>query len=336
MAQGFPALECRPPFHPNCEHVLLPFVEERYDEDELNLYAKMSNDGGYIASTSEWQMARKGAPLRKAPVNFDDPEEAAEAAAQKKRPAAPTRPRWERDRARIRENYKTEDREQSERLVSGLLKRDRDAYPTNRDGKPVFIHKHEGYPNPEELLKDSYTWPKELSDQTASELCSAIGEIFEESKRLGAPGFRALNFDIPPEKIMTCGDGVLGVKANNLEHIRIAKRIPEQAKAKPKNVISLLERKDRVRGCVYHEFAHHIHQQLDVETVADARVRPWEARLRAAWKKSGRGANSVSRNSSVNEREWFADNYALSMLGLQHLVDKNKALSILLDMVIPK
>jgi len=69
--ERFPTLDKRPPFHPNCEHILLPFVVERYDDEELAGYAKMSRDPGFITSRADWEAARKGGALRKEPIDFE-------------------------------------------------------------------------------------------------------------------------------------------------------------------------------------------------------------------------------------------------------------------------
>lgn len=56
----FPALTAKPPLHPFCEHVLTAFVEAYFEDDKLKTFQKLSNDPGYVHSTSDWNRAVSG------------------------------------------------------------------------------------------------------------------------------------------------------------------------------------------------------------------------------------------------------------------------------------
>lgn len=80
---------------------------------------------------------------------------------------------------------------------------------------------------------------------------------------------------------------------------------------------------DRARSTLFHEFAHHVHQQLNrVGTY----TRPLETRLGELWREARANvANHRNRQASTyattNQYEWFAENFSLFVMGKTDLVD---------------
>ena len=81
---------------------------------------------------------------------------------------------------------------------------------------------------------------------------------------------------------------------------------------------------DRARSTLFHEFAHHVHQQLKRE----GRVRPLETKLRELWRQVPIGRDReafLSRQPSTygtsNEFEWFAESFSLFVMGKADLID---------------
>ena len=55
----FPRLEKRPPYHPNCEHVLLPFIAEAFDDADLDTLAEFSQSQESVAGNDDYQKVVK-------------------------------------------------------------------------------------------------------------------------------------------------------------------------------------------------------------------------------------------------------------------------------------
>jgi len=80
---------------------------------------------------------------------------------------------------------------------------------------------------------------------------------------------------------------------------------------------------DRARSILYHEFAHHVHQMYGKEVSRLAQKPPIERRLAQLWASKTRDARNeqATKYSMTNEREWFAENFALYMMNKRDLVD---------------
>lgn len=80
---------------------------------------------------------------------------------------------------------------------------------------------------------------------------------------------------------------------------------------------------DRARTILYHEFAHHIHQMYKKTERRSMSKPPIEARLTKLWATKTKAARDAqpSRYSNKDQYEWFAENFALYMMGNRKLVD---------------
>ena len=86
---------------------------------------------------------------------------------------------------------------------------------------------------------------------------------------------------------------------------------------------------DKFKTTVWHEFGHHVHQQLRVSNAREYADPPLERALEALYRqktRTGAGKNSdafPTKYSSTNHKEWFAESYSLYRLGRSDLVDQD-------------
>jgi len=89
-----------------------------------------------------------------------------------------------------------------------------------------------------------------------------------------------------------------------------------------------IDGKQKVFSDLDHEFAHHIHDKLDVDGFYKSRERtPLEARIEHI-----EGKTYPTTYSAKNSKEWFAENYSLYMNGQEKAVDP-AALSMIKEIV---
>ncbi|MGE0487296.1 MAG: hypothetical protein AB7Q81_24290 [Gammaproteobacteria bacterium] len=87
---------------------------------------------------------------------------------------------------------------------------------------------------------------------------------------------------------------------------------------------------DKFRSTVWHEFAHHIHQQLGVTDKASYYDPPLERTLSALYRERRDDQVFPTTYSRTNHKEWFAESYALYRLGRPDLLD-SKLLQLIKD-----
>jgi SPP1 gp7 family putative phage head morphogenesis protein len=80
---------------------------------------------------------------------------------------------------------------------------------------------------------------------------------------------------------------------------------------------------DRARSVLFHEFAHHLHQMYGKTTSRRSEAPPIEKRLVHIWAKKSKSERDkqASKYSTTDGYEWFAENFALYMMGKRDLVD---------------
>lgn len=82
---------------------------------------------------------------------------------------------------------------------------------------------------------------------------------------------------------------------------------------------------DRARAVLYHEFAHHIHQTYAKTAPAMQSPPPLETELRQLFREFRRSKSRVDAQPTkyglTNEKEWFAESFALYMMDRRDLVD---------------
>lgn len=94
--------------------------------------------------------------------------------------------------------------------------------------------------------------------------------------------------------------------------------------ARPFNTVSYFEGIDRARAVLFHEFAHHIHQYFRREGPRRLHGKPpLELTLPNHFRRAtvDRADRQPSKYALTNEKEWFAENFAVYALGRKDLVD---------------
>lgn len=91
---------------------------------------------------------------------------------------------------------------------------------------------------------------------------------------------------------------------------------------------------DKARSVLYHEMAHQIHQMLNKTVRRNVAKPPLEIELSEIYRKRFYGVSpehrkaadeQVSRYARENEKEWFAENFAVYMMGREDLCDPEVA-----------
>ena len=84
---------------------------------------------------------------------------------------------------------------------------------------------------------------------------------------------------------------------------------------------------DRARNVLYHEMAHHVHQMYGKEVSRLAQKPPVERDLINIWAGVNRAQKDLqaSKYGTTDQYEWFAENFALYMMGKRDLVDADAA-----------
>lgn len=115
------------------------------------------------------------------------------------------------------------------------------------------------------------------------------------------------------------------LRAFNRVNVEPSKWIPgNDPSARPHGIQNYMSNgMDQARSLVYHEFAHHIHQTYGKTVSRNVTLPPIEKRLKDLWiaKTQSSKNRQASKYSTTNEKEWFAENFALYMMDKRQLVD---------------
>lgn len=207
--------------------------------------------------------------------------------------------------------------------MRGVMSTDMDKY-IMRDGKPVTRFSH-GRKKPIDRIGvvDLGTSSTELASVIANEM-EAIGE---ECKRLGIPMLRGIYTS--KRGAASMGDGVLSINPECL-----ANRLKSQSVISKATASGMVTGPASVKTTLWHETAHHIHQQYGVIDGVTYKNPPMESQIKQAYMQSGKGKNSVSDYARTGgHKEWFAENYALAKTGRQSEVDNSPALMALFKQI---
>lgn len=100
---------------------------------------------------------------------------------------------------------------------------------------------------------------------------------------------------------------------------------------RPFNATDFFSGIDRARNVLYHEFAHHLHQTYKkVQRRTRGYKPPLEGELATMWRNKFYGVTPAhraardrqpSKYATTNEHEWFAENFAVYMMGRSDLAD---------------
>jgi hypothetical protein len=207
--------------------------------------------------------------------------------------------------------------------MRGVMSADMDKY-IMKDGKPVTRFGH-GRKKPIDRI--GVVDLGKSSTELASVIANEMGAIGEECKRLGIPMLRGIYTSKRGAAAM--GDGVLSINTECLEN-----RLKAQSVISKATVSGMVTGPASVKTTLWHETAHHIHQQYGVIDGVTYKNPPMENQIKQAYMQSGKGKNSVSDYARTGgHKEWFAENYALAKTGRQSEVDNSPALMALFKQI---
>ena len=83
----------------------------------------------------------------------------------------------------------------------------------------------------------------------------------------------------------------------------------------------LTDKADKMRGLVYHEFAHLVHQQTGVKNIEDLLNPPVEKEMKTILKPKTRKEGSPTKYGESENVEWFAENFSAYFNNRKDLVD---------------
>lgn len=206
------------------------------------------------------------------------------------------------------------------------------AYQASADGRPLVRYKHGRTPThevPEKIYgRISYTG---LDLETANHLNRMLVDMQAECDALGIPRLRGLKSGAG-RAFASMGDGVMSVSRNlTVKPPAATIRRPSDAVAgdplanKPHTTEGYFaDPIDRVNTTLWHEFAHHVHQQFKVSDALEYRTAPPLERVLARFAKERHGRLVIpSRYAATNSKEFFAESYSLYKLGKEDLVDQD-------------
>lgn len=94
----------------------------------------------------------------------------------------------------------------------------------------------------------------------------------------------------------------------------------DDVKARPFGTTEYFEGIDRGRNVLFHEFGHHVHQYLNKTTTRRMATPPLELELGQLFRQR-KPDMQASKYANEDRYEWFAENFALFVMGKRELVD---------------
>jgi SPP1 gp7 family putative phage head morphogenesis protein len=208
--------------------------------------------------------------------------------------------------------------------------------PINASGNEVVRFSHPGARYSYDVREKKFYVAKYtgLDLQSANTINEWLEKAQAECDRLNIPRIRGLNTAAGARAWASMGDGVLAINkgwANESQNARFLQEQWEKSAqaynawdasqgnvgkrpSTAKEYYSSL--KERRLSTLWHEFGHHIHQQLRVETVAEYNDPPLEATLQDNFKKTPRSERILPTTySATNSKEYFAECYSLFKMG---------------------
>lgn len=201
-------------------------------------------------------------------------------------------------------------------------------YMTADDGRALVRYKHGRTPSsevPGKLYGQASFTGMDLD--TANHVNRVLLEMQAECDRLGIPRLRGVKTGAG-RALASMGDGVLSfsrhLTVNPVGNLKTSTAKAGDALAtKPHTTEAYFtDPLDRVRTTLWHEFAHHIHQQFKVTNALEYRVSPPLEKALAAFTRARHGSLVIpSRYAATNSKEFFAESYNLYKLGREDLID---------------
>lgn len=165
--------------------------------------------------------------------------------------------------------------------------------------------------------------------ETANIVNKTLLDMQSEADRLGLPRLRAINNNAG-RAAGTMGDGMLCISAGVMNTYRTKLRPAsswrpgDASGSRPFVSVGYFETgEDAINSVLWHEFAHHIHQQYAVKAAQDYVAPGLEKALNVLWREKGEKRLLPTRYAGTNSKEWWAESYALYKLGRADLIDED-------------
>tara|TARA_Y100000289_G_scaffold24361_2_gene23786 strand:+ start:12423 stop:14132 length:1710 start_codon:yes stop_codon:yes gene_type:complete len=148
-------------------------------------------------------------------------------------------------------------------------------------------------------------------------------ELDDLAIKYNVPKLRGIHADTG-SAIANMGDGTLGLNSKHLHLGNVPKdfskwKLGDNKFDRPFTVDSYFtDPLDKIRTTFYHEFGHHIHQQLGATKFAESLYYP---KLEKAWFGRRFRGKAASRYADKNQAEWFVENFTLYEMGKNELID---------------
>jgi len=166
----------------------------------------------------------------------------------------------------------------------------------------------------------------EYSNEDYAAINLVVEELNDLAKKYNIQSIRGIKKVGGDRVVANMGDGVLGL---NIKHIRLKSerntrttskwKFGDDKSKRPFTVEQYFDDPlDRTRATLYHEFGHHLHQQMFVKNFKEYRNPKLEKDLIRIPYFKRKGA---SLYSDVNSKEWFCENFALFHMDKKDLVD---------------
>lgn len=209
-------------------------------------------------------------------------------------------------------------------------------YQLNALGSEMVRYKHAGVRREADVREKKFYAARYtgLEVQAANTANEWLAGAQAECDRLNIPRLRGVNTATGAGAMASMGDGVLSLNKIWGEYFKQADRLKSNLEknaqefgawnasqgnvgTRPSTTSSYYTNvRDRMLSTLWHEFGHHIHQQLRVESRDDYRMPPLESELQRRFNETPRSERILpSKYSATNSKEYFAECYALFKMG---------------------
>ncbi len=202
-------------------------------------------------------------------------------------------------------------------------------YQMGADGLPLVRYKHGRTPTREvpDKVFGSVSYAG-LDLDTANHLNRMLLAMQAQCDALGIPRLRGMKSGAG-RALASMGDGVMSVSRKltvkpTFSNAKLSQAAAGDALAtKPHTTEAYFsDPLDRVNTTLWHEFAHHIHQQFKVSSALEYRMGTPLEKYLVSFSRARHGKLVIpSRYAATNSKEFFAESYNLYKLGRMDLID---------------
>lgn len=220
---------------------------------------------------------------------------------------------------------------EAEKIARGILADQNVAYQTEQTGEPCVRFRQIGAVLPDVVRKRFFGRAslKGLDVETANAVNGWLVKSQQVADSIGIPRLRGVHTAPRKNANGSMGDGVLAISGNsriggfNFETASTY-QLKDGHSGRPENARAFFAtNQEKIEKTLWHEFAHHIHQQYGVVGSASYRHPPLEARLQTLLFEQAKLSTAIEfpcQLAMQNSKEYFAECYALRKLGRPDLV----------------